>query len=472
MKRNIYGILFTGVLVCGVLVGCGKSNNNETAEGSKTTITLGKEIQVEGSGATVSGDTITISQGGTYAFSGESDQVAVVVDTKQDVSIVLNGATMSNQQGSVIYGKQSKSITIETAEGTENTLSDGSSYSGDEEQKAVISSNDDLIFTGEGSLTITGNYKHCISGDGSITFQGGTYDLTATVKDGVHCNDAITVEDGTFTIFAVSDCMESEGDLTISGGALTGESQDEGLEGKNDITVNGGNISLTVTDDGLNAGNAVTIEEGEIEITATQGDAMDSNGSFTINGGKIVAYGGSAPEGALDCDNAQIAINGGTIIAVGDANSEISTDSKQASVLLGQYNKGDVIAITTEDGDEIISFTLKEARSNVIVSSEKLSQGATYKVMVNDSEDRAFTVDSTVVSAGGSANVMGGGKMGGMGQNGKMQRSEGMDGEAPQDGQFPGKPSQGDMSQGEPPEGMQAPGQSGNFGSNKNDNGI
>ena len=117
MKRNIYGILFTGVLVCGVLVGCGKSNNNETAEGSKTTITLGKEIQVEGSGATVSGDTITISQGGTYAFSGESDQVALVVDTKQDVSIVLNGATMSNQQGSVIYGKQSKSITIETENG-------------------------------------------------------------------------------------------------------------------------------------------------------------------------------------------------------------------------------------------------------------------------------------------------------------------------------------------------------------------
>lgn len=472
MKRNIYGILFTGVLVCGVLVGCGKSNNNETAEGSKTTITLGKEIQVEGSGATVSGDTITISKGGTYAFSGESDQVAVVVDTKQDVSIVLNGATMSNQQGSVIYGKQSKSITIETAEGTENTLIDGSSYSGDEEQKAVISSNDDLIFTGEGSLTITRNYKHCISGDDSIVFQDGTYDLTATVKDGVHCNDAITVEGGTFTISAVSDCMESEGDLTISGGTITGESQDEGLEGKNDITVNGGNISLTVTDDGLNAGNAITIEEGEIEITTTQGDAMDSNGSFIINGGKIVAYGGSAPEGALDCDNAQIAINGGTTIAVGDANSEISTDSKQASVLLGQYNKGDVIAITTEDGDEVISFTLKEARSNVIVSSEKLSQGATYKVMVNDSEDRTFTVDSSVVSAGGSANVMGGGKMGGMGQNGEMQRPDGMDGMKNQGEQTTGGMSQGNMPQGEPPEGMQAQGQSGTFGSNKNDNGI
>lgn len=452
MKRKNVCVLLTSLAVCGVLAGCGKSNG-ETADGSKTTITLGKEIQVEGDGATVLGDTVTISRGGTYDISGESDQVAVVVDTKQDVSIALNGATMSNQQGSVIYGKQSKSITIETVEGTENTLSDGSSYSGDEEQKAVISSNDDLIFTGEGTLTITGNYKHCISGDDSIAFQGGTYDLTATVKDGVHCNDAITVEDGTFTISAVSDCMESEGDLTISGGTINGESQDEGLEGKNDITVNGGNISLTVTDDGLNAGNAITIEDGEIEITATQGDAMDSNGSFTINGGKIVAYGGSAPEGALDCDNAQIAINGGTIIAVGDANSEISTDSKQVSVLLGQYNKGDVIAIATEEGDEVISFTLKEARSNVIVSSAGLSQGATYKVMVNDSEDRTFTVDSSVVSAGGSANVMGGGKMGGMGQNGDMQRPQGLDGEMLQDGQFPGNPPQGDAAGAMQPQG-------------------
>ena len=138
-----------------------------------------------------------------------------------------------------------------------------------------------------------------------------------------------------------------------------------------------------------------------------------------------------------------------------------------ACLAVGYY-----IAITTEDGDGVISFTLKEARSNVIVSSEKLTQGATYKVMVNDSEERTFTVDSSVVSAGGSANVMGGGKMGGMGQNGEMQRPDGMDGMKNQGEQTTGGMSQGNMPQGEPPEGMQAPGQSGTFGSNKNDNGI
>lgn len=300
-------------------------------------------------------------------------------------------------------GKNSNSIYIETAEGTTNVLSDGSDYDTDDDGKAIgkatIFSKDDLIFLGSGSLEVTGNFKHGICSNDAIYFEGGTYDITASVKDGVHANDLITVDDGTFTIDAASDDMESEGDFVMNGGSITGSSDDEGLESKNIMTINGGTIDLSIVDDGLNATSQIIINDGDIHITASSGDAIDSNGTITINGGNIVAYGGAAPEGALDCDQQEILINGGTLVAVGDENSSISEDSEQASVLLGSYTKGSVIALLDASGNEVYSFTLEDSKSNIVLSVAGLTSGETYTVTVDGTEDQTFTVDSMVISA-------------------------------------------------------------------------
>lgn len=464
MKKKLVLAILMAMTVSSVFAGCGnnktsKSEDPVTAQstektesglelitdwGTKANITLGKSISVEGDGAKVSDNVIKITEGGAYTISGESEDASIVVDTDEDVKLILDGVTMTSTSGPVIYGKQAKSLYVETTEGSKNTLTDSTAYETDEDGKSVgkaaISSKDDLVLLGKGTLTVNGNYKHCIAGNDSVYFEGGTYQLNAASKDGVHANDLIAVDDGTFTIDAVSDCMESEGDLIVNGGTITGSSDDEGLEGKKNLTVNGGTIALEVVDDGLNAGTSILIKEGELTIHTSQGDAIDSNGSLQIDGGTITAYGGSVPEGGLDCDNAEVLINGGTIVVAGDVNSSISEDSKQISVLLGQYEKDDVISITTENGEEVLGFTLEDAKSNIVVSSPKFTQGETYKVLVNGEEDQSFTVDSAVISAGGSADAMGGGPGGGpqgqmpQGQPGDGQMQPGGDGKGAPDG--------------------------------------
>lgn len=454
MKRKKTVAVLMALCMCVVFVGCGdrketdsskeetKTTNTKSYDGlitdweTKASITLGAKNDIDGTGAEIKDNVVRITEGGLYSITGESENVSIWVNTKEDVKLLLNGVELTSETGPVIYGEQAESLYIETATGTQNNLTDKSDYETDEEGKsigkAVISCKDDLIFLGGGTLTLNGNYKHCIAGNDSIYFEGGSYQLRTTAKDGVHANDLIVIDDGEFTIEAVSDCMESEGDITINGGTIKGSSQDEGIEGKENLLVNGGTIELEVTDDGLNAGSSILLKDGDITIHTSTGDAIDSNGSLQIDGGNITAYGGGVPEGGLDCDNEEVLINGGTLVVVGDVNSGISKESKQVSVLLGQYSKGDTISIVTDEEEEIMAFMLEESRSNIILSSDKLLEGKTYHILVNGEEDRTFTVDSVVVSAGGSADSMGGGMPQGknanppQGQNGNpLQRPEG-----------------------------------------------
>ncbi len=452
MKTKVAILFLAAALMATTLSGCGNSSTGSAtsteSSGSTTdsseattdlseasidliteweemaTITLGGSITIDGEGAELSDNVILITEGGAYTITGSSDDVSVLIEAEnEDVKIILDNANMTSTAGPVIYAYEADSLYVETAEGSENTLTDSSTYETDDEGNVIgdgpISSKCDLVLLGNGTLNLVGNYNHCVKASDSLYIEGGTYNLTANVTDGIHANDLIVVDAGTLNIDAASDMMESEVDFVINGGTITGTSNDEGLEAKSNLQINGGTINLSVEDDGLNAGSSLLITDGDITITATTGDAMDSNGSFEIDGGNIVAYGGSSPEGALDCDMQEILINGGTIIAVGDANSAISESSEQISVLLGQYSTGAVISIQSSDGTEVISFTLETAKTNIIVSTAGFTSGETYTVYVDGTEDQTFTADSQVISAGGSSDSMGGG-MGGGGFGGGM----------------------------------------------------
>ena len=73
------------------------------------------------------------------------------------------------------------------------------------------------------------------------------------------------------------------------------------------------------------------------------------------------------------------------------------------------------------------------------------TSGEAYTVTVDGTEDQTFTVDSMVISAGGSVDTMGGGPMDGQDMNGDMgggpQGDMSQNGDMPQMGQ--GGPAQG-----------------------------
>ncbi len=456
-----------------------KTDWNEQAK-----IILGDTVSIDGTGAEVSDDnTVTITEGGSYVISGELSDGMIEVDTEEEVKLILQGVGITNEDGPAIYVKEAKSCYIETAEGTENILSDGESYAETEDkQKATIFSNDRLVLLGEGSLTVNGNYKHGICSDTEVYVVSGTYTITA-VKDGIHTNNWISVEGGKVQITATDDGMQSKGPVALNGGTITIAAEDkgvtaygdltvndgtiqiskceEGLESKNDLTINGRTTEITGNDDGLNARTSITINGGILYAEMTAGDAIDSNGSMTITGGLILAFGAQMPEGGADCDMNEIKITGGTLIATGGTNSAPSeSESSQISVLLGSASKGDMIGILDSDGNTVFAFEAPGNYSNMLLSTATIISDQDYTVytggtITGDSyhgyyengsytggtESISFTTDGMVISAGGTSN-----DMGGFGGGGKMPE----DGEKPQmpeNAEMPQKPGDGEMPQ-------------------------
>ena len=106
---------------------------------------------------------LTITKAGTYILSGEYKGMIVVEAGEEDkVQLVLENATITNENGPAIYVRSADKVFLTAAEGTVNTISDGSDYTltdGDATLDAAVFSRDDLTINGAGSLTINGNYK-------------------------------------------------------------------------------------------------------------------------------------------------------------------------------------------------------------------------------------------------------------------------------------------------------------------------
>jgi len=294
---------------------------------SKATVTFSADgITIDGSGCTDDDGVLSITEGGEYTLSRSSDNVSIHINTEDNVKLILNGVELKSSKGPVIYGEQVKNLYIETAAGTTNSLEDASEYETDSEGndigKATISCNDDLIFLGEGTLNVIGNYKHVIAGDDKLYIESGTINVTSNVKDGIRANDL----------------------LSIDGGTVTVTSKNEGIESKSLLFINGGDLTVNSVDDGINSSCYIEINDGTVTVTSTENDAIDSNGGFegciTINGGEVNATGADAPEGALDADNATIIINGGKVTATGGSNSPITENGGDNNITGETFSGG------------------------------------------------------------------------------------------------------------------------------------
>ncbi|SHI86527.1 carbohydrate-binding domain-containing protein [Pseudobutyrivibrio xylanivorans] len=277
---------------------------------SKATVTFSSDgMTIDGSGCSNEDDVLYITEGGAYTLTGTSDNASILINTDENVKLILNGVELKSAKGPVIYGQQVKNLYIETAAGTTNSIEDASEYETDAEGndigKAAISCNDDLIFLGEGTLNVTGNYKHSIACDDKLYIESGTINVVSNVKDGIRANDL----------------------LSIDGGTVNVTSENEGIESKSLIFINGGDITVDSADDGINASCYIEINGGTVTVKSTNNDAIDSNGGFdgclTINDGVVNATGAGMPDGALDADESSVIINGGKVTATGGCNSPI-----------------------------------------------------------------------------------------------------------------------------------------------------
>lgn len=232
-----------------------------------------------------------------------------------------------------------------------------------------------------------------IKAAGSLTIKGGTFKVITT-EDAIHSDGDLTVENGTFDISAEDDAFHAEGALTVKKGTVTVTKCYEGLEGKT-VLVEDGVISINSTDDGFNstsgnggnnrpgnanADNSIIINGGTIYIKA-DGDGVDSNGSLTINGGVLaVECGARGGNNAIDADGTRL-VNGGTVVALGgtDMLESPSASSKQpTAVIFATVSAGTTVALTDSEGNVVLCYTAAVSASTVTVSSPEIKVGETY----------------------------------------------------------------------------------------------
>ena len=340
--------------------------SNTTFKG-RITITYSEtgDASVEGDKygyVSVDGNKVTVNNTGgevlIYELTGTTSNGFFKVYGAKKQAIVLNGASITNPDGAAL-NNQNKKRTFIVVSGT-NKLSDGASATytkeGEEDQKAVLFSEAQLIFSGSGLLTVNAlnaQDKSCIASDDYIRlmdnptikvnagssaghgFKGKDYvqlsngtlvvSVAAAMKKGITSDDYVLVEGGTHMVTVTGGVAYDEEDAEYSGTA--------GVKADNYFAMTGGSLTIKNTGDGgkgINAGSYdfdaenhtlsdSYISGGTLTVTTTGREVND----VSAKGIKIgwVTKEGSGDRAKVTGNAGKLVISGGTIV-VNSTNGE------------------------------------------------------------------------------------------------------------------------------------------------------
>lgn len=334
----------------------------------------GSSVTASANTVKVNGSTVTITTEGTYILTGTLNDGMIVVSTEKSdkIQLVLKDASITSATCAPIYITQADKVFLTLADGTENSLSNGGSFTqiDDNNIDAAIFSKEDLTINGNGSLTVTSPAGHGIVSKDSLTVTGGNIEVNAAYhglcgkddvcitnaalaitsgKDGIQAdNDEDTaygyvyIKDGSFVTGAQGDGISASGELRIDDGDFTittgggsenaqnqtssgwggfgggpGGQGKPGRPGGQSGTPGGfSNASMVSTSEdstsikGLKATSNLTILGGNFQIDSAD-DAIHSNADLTINGGSFdikTGDDGFHADGALTVTNGTISV--------------------------------------------------------------------------------------------------------------------------------------------------------------------
>lgn len=239
-----------------------------------------------------------------YNILGSSANASLTMATDMDVKLVLNNLTLTNPTGSVFNITGAKTTNILLTNATTNTLTDGATGS----QNGTIVTDGPIVIDNSGTLAISGLKKHAIYTTSALTVYNGTTWVASAVSDGFHC-EGFAMNGGTATINATGDGIDAgNGAITINGGTINITSTTSDVKaiktGTGTITISGGTVNLTVS----GAQSKAISAKGNIAVTS-------GNITISISGATVLAaedLGFNPSYASAFKSDAQINITGGT----------------------------------------------------------------------------------------------------------------------------------------------------------------
>ena len=258
-----------------------------------------------------------IEKGGIYRIYGKSTNGQIYIQAKdQNVILLLDGVDLTYAGSApTIYAEDCASVTIITAENSQNTIAD-TDVNGENAAIRVRSCN--LKMGGKGKLTVKGNAKNGIACTKEIVIDGGIYNITS-VKHGIYGKLGVTINGGKYSInsarsgiksgddeigneaigkIEINSCslrikcytnaLNCTGPVTVTNGRIVVESLDKGIAATSDVNITGGTMIFSTASDAIKSDKAITVSgNANIKIT-TNGNGFEctnkaNNGQVTIS---------------------------------------------------------------------------------------------------------------------------------------------------------------------------------------------
>lgn len=358
----------------------------------KSTIT----ITYNGSTATKSGDdnnlvsisgadvTATPTTKAIYILKGSTSEGSFRINDNESAKksqIQLDGVNITNSDGPAINIQSGKRTYIVANEGTFNSFTDGSSYaSSNEDQKATIFSEGELLFSGKGHIKVNSNAKNGIVSDDYVFIRPNTnLYIKSTSGNGIKGKDALIVKGGVINIEVSANAskgLSTDGYYQQDGGRVTAitsgegeyDSEDQdvsacaGLKADSVININGGILKTKSTGKGgkgISTDQIFNMNNGQVYVittgtTYTYSSRLDSkpkgikaDGNININGGTILvrATGDGGSEG----------IESKNILTINDGTVKVSSYDDAINSASHMYVKGGTVEVYASNNDGLDS---------------------------------------------------------------------------------------------------------------------
>lgn len=350
---------------------------------------------------TVNGGHITANHGSTkgvcYVLNGTTGNGSFTVVGDKKYEVKLNNANITNPDSAALNLLSKKRAYIVLADGTTNTLADGTTSQND--HKGALYSKGKLLFNGSGSLSVTGNYNNGIHSTDYIVFRKGNNVYVKSVKNhGIKANDGVYINGGILNVevsAAAAKGINCESHIEVNGGRTTVittgngtyDTEDReakgaaGIKADSTFTINGGELWLKSTGTGgkglkagmdadFNGGSVYIITQGSqyksnndtaspkgvkadgdlnikggtiwVRTSGTNGEGIESKSTLNISGGEVAVY---AYDDAVN-SSSHMTISGGYVFAQGQHNDGIDANGNM-------YIKGGVVYAVCSGSPEV-----------------------------------------------------------------------------------------------------------------------
>lgn len=324
----------------------------------------------------------------TYELSGTASSgfFKIYSDVKQ--VITLNGLNLKNPDGAAINNQSHKYTSVIVngdnflADGSVNSSGNYNSESSDEDMKAAFFSEGQLIFSGDGNLTVTATGKAGITSDDYIRITGSpTISINSKSGHGLRGKDNVFIESGSVDITVAGTGKKgittdgefriTDGSVTITSTSAAGLVDSEltgaaGIKADSLVTVNGGKLTITTSGTGakgINCDGDGHFNSGTLNITV-----KGSNYGSSSGGNQRPGWGGSDSssdntsaakglkfDGNLYFDGADITASASSHEAIeAKGKIEISAGSINATSSDDAVNSGSDMTIT---GGNVYAFS-------------------------------------------------------------------------------------------------------------------